>query len=93
VDADTINLDDSVDNADWTKQAWDLPPYKSAEFFAVVPLEQLDHFRTLPVYQHAVAAGLIYDDQWVADWVESATDQLADALVDALAHVAHSQKE
>jgi hypothetical protein len=51
------------ENEDWTKKTWDLPPYKSNEFLALVP--DLDRFRTLPVYQHAVKRGLIANDEWV----------------------------
>jgi hypothetical protein len=58
--------DATLDNADWTKRTWDLPPYKSAEFFAVFPAAQLPAFRLSPVYRHAVAAGLIRDDEWTA---------------------------
>lgn len=62
---ETVSLDDSTENADWSKQTWDLPPYRSAEFMRMYP--DLDAFRRLPIYQHAVAAGLIHDDEWVAD--------------------------
>jgi len=80
---DVVELDNSVENADWVKHTWDLPPYKSREFFALVPLKQLDHFRTLPVYQQAVKSGLIHDDEWVADYVEPEIS-LAEAFLDAL---------
>ena len=64
----SINLDANTEEADWTKQAWDLPPYLSKEFFdAMGPDFDLDHFKTLPVYLHAVDAGLIHDDEWVGD--------------------------
>ncbi len=62
-------LDATPEDADWTKQTWDLPPYKSKEFFEVFPYWQLDHFRTMPVYKHAVEQGLIMDDEWMADFV------------------------
>jgi len=68
----TWNLDDSIANADWTKQSRDLPPYKSAEFLSIFPPEELDMFRALPVYQAAVAHGLIHDDEWVGDYVKDA---------------------
>ncbi len=55
--------DADPDNADWTKQTWDLPPYKSDDFLAHFP--DLDLFRTLPVYKHAVRKGLIKNDKWV----------------------------
>ena len=60
-----IRPDEGIENADWTKQSWDLPPYKSPQFMTLV--SDLDHFRTTPVYKHAVNNGLIYDDEWVAD--------------------------
>lgn len=66
----TISPDDSIEGADWSKQGWDLPPYKSSEFFqAIGGHEHLDGFRKLPVYNHAVEAGLIHDDEWVDDHV------------------------
>lgn len=58
-----ISIDAIPENADWTKQSWDLPPYKSDEFNALVP--DLDEFRKLPVYKFAVKKGLIVDDEWV----------------------------
>lgn len=61
-------VDSSLYNADWSKQSWDLPAYKSAAFLSIFP--DLEAFRKLPVYQHACDAGLIHDDEWVADWVE-----------------------
>ncbi len=61
----TWDLDNNLENADWTKQSWDLPPYKSYEFFKAVT--DLEAFRKLPVYKHAVEAGLIHDDEWVDD--------------------------
>lgn len=62
----TISLDADQNNADWTKTTWDLPPYKSAEFMHLHP--DLEHFRTTPVYNAAVKAGLIVDDEWLADY-------------------------
>ena len=67
----TWDLDATVDGADWIKAAWDLPPYGSKEFFDVIPVDELDAFRKLPVYKHAVAAGLIHDDEWVGDSIET----------------------
>lgn len=61
-----LNLD-AGDNQDWTKQSWDLPPYKSEEFYELVPKDELDHFRALPVYRWAVRKGLIKDDEWVGE--------------------------
>jgi hypothetical protein len=56
---------DAGDNQDWTKQSWDLPPYKSGEFYEFIGEDDLDHFRKLPVYRWAVKSGLIKDDEWV----------------------------
>ena len=67
-DADVISIDGDGFNADWTKQGWDLPPYRSPEFMALYP--DLDAFKTTPAYHHAVEQGLIHDDEWVADHVE-----------------------
>lgn len=64
-----VDIDADLANADWTKTTWDLPPYKSRAFFEFVPIESLPEFRRRPVYTHAVAAGLIHDDEWVGDFV------------------------
>lgn len=62
-----MNMDADLENADWTKTNWDLPPYKSDNFMKL--LDQMGHglgdFRKLPVYKHAVEDGLIIDDEWV----------------------------
>ena len=57
-----INIDELPMNQDWTKQTWDLPPYKSDEFLLQFP--DLPAFRKLPIYQMAVEKGLIKDDTW-----------------------------
>jgi hypothetical protein len=63
--------DADIENADWTKNSWDFPPYKSAEFFdAIGGMEALDAFRTTPAYKAAAERGLIHDDEWVLDWCE-----------------------
>ena len=61
--------DADVQNADWTKQTWDLPPYGSAAFelHLFTTGMTLEHFQTLPVYQWAVRKGLIVDDQWTGE--------------------------
>lgn len=82
---DVIDFDGDLASADWAKQTWDLPPYKSDAFFQVIPIEQLPDFRNRPVYQHAVDQGLIHDDEWVANFVvASPTDSLADDLLSAI---------
>lgn len=65
---ETVNGDRDQANADWTKTSWDLPPYRSKAFLELVP--DVDAFRKLPVYAAAVAQGLIYDDEWMADFTE-----------------------
>lgn len=57
-----VDLDVDPKNADWTKQSWDLPPYKSREFMELYP--DLEAFRKLPVYQFAVKQGKILNDEW-----------------------------
>jgi hypothetical protein len=67
--------DELLENADWTKQSWDLPPYKSEEFFrAIGGPKELDDFRESEAYQQAVEKGLIHDDEWVADYVEESAN-------------------
>lgn len=60
---DHLVVDSDLENADWTKQSWDLPPYKSDEFNAMVP--DLESFKKSPVYAAAVKKGLIVNDKWV----------------------------
>jgi len=60
----TLYPDRLPHNADWTKRSWDLPPYKSSEFYAVVPRSELEQFKMLPVYQGAVRNGWITNDEW-----------------------------
>lgn len=70
-DLPTISLDEDLHNADWTKQSWDLPPYKSAAFYMLFPtVADLDKFRETPTYKHAEAKGLIVDDEWMAAHIE-----------------------
>ena len=64
-DIPCINVDAHPDNADWTKKIWDLPPYKSKEFFMIVPEKDLPRFRKLAVYRFAVSKGVIVNDEWV----------------------------
>jgi len=54
-----------VADASSVEASWTLPPYKSAEFFAIIPRDMLHDFRTWPVYVRAVKDGLIRDDEWV----------------------------
>lgn len=65
---DEISLDADLANSDWSKQSWDLPPYRSPEFDAMFP--DLEAFKRLPVYKAACDAGLIIDDEWSADHIE-----------------------
>jgi len=66
-----VSVDEDPSNADWTKQTWDLPPYKSAGFFAQIGSDDdaLVRFRQTPVYMAAVERGLICDDEWVGDYL------------------------
>jgi len=69
-------MDALPENQDWTKVYWDLPPYKSEEFFKLWPLHKLDDFRKLPVYKFAVMTGVIKDDEWQGyekyyEWLEN----------------------
>jgi hypothetical protein len=65
---DVVSLDADLENADWTKQSWDLPPYRSAEFMAQV--QDIEAFKQSPVYKNAVDQGLIIDDEWAADHIQ-----------------------
>jgi hypothetical protein len=47
----TLSPDASTEDADWTKQTWDFPPYRSKEFLQQVP--DLDAFRRSPAYAAA----------------------------------------
>jgi hypothetical protein len=60
---EVICIDEDIENADWTKRSWDLPAYKSSRFNELVT--DLEVFRELPVYKHAVEQRLIVDDEWV----------------------------
>jgi hypothetical protein len=53
----TIDLDDTVANADWTKTTWDLPANSLDELRRWLKHSgrTLEEFKTLPVYQHNVA--------------------------------------
>ncbi len=62
----SVNIDANINNADWTKRTWDLPPYKSEEFLGFLKFTDmtLEQFKILPVYRHAIKNGLIVDDEW-----------------------------
>lgn len=63
----TLSPDASLEDADWTKTTWDLPPLNSPEF------EELgvdkEKFMRTPAYLLAEEQGLVHDGEWVADWV------------------------
>jgi len=63
-----LAIDAATGNQDWTKKSWDLPPYKSDDFLALVL--DLPAFRKLPVYKTAVRNGLIVDDEWNGELVD-----------------------
>ena len=50
----SVNIDKELINADWTKTTWDLPKFKSPEFYEWLGKSGLtmEHFMTLPVYQN-----------------------------------------
>jgi len=56
-----LNIDANIENADWTKQTWDLPKYKSKEFMDWLKSSgmTLTQFRKLPVYKINLANGKI----------------------------------
>ncbi len=61
-----IEADAILDNADWLKQTWLLPPYKSKEFnqhLASIGMT-LAQFKKLPLYASAVGQGIIVKDKW-----------------------------
>ena len=59
--AEILNIDAILDNADWTKQSWDLPEYKSKEFMDWLKFSgmTLAQFKKLPVYKLNIANGNI----------------------------------
>ena len=65
LEAEAINLDSYKANRDWIRYAWHFPPYKSKEFFKVVPKDMLDEFKKSMPYKYAVDKGLIKNDKWV----------------------------
>lgn len=56
-----LNIDAITENADWTKQKWDLPKYKSDEFYKWLKFSgmTLTQFKKLPVYKLNLANGTI----------------------------------
>lgn len=52
--AELINLDEKLENADWTKQIWDLPPIGSKEFDEHLKSsgQTIDDIKHLPVYKN-----------------------------------------
>ena len=56
-----FNIDANLENADWTKRTWDLPEYKSDEFYRLLKSMNmtLGQFKKLPVYKWNLKAGNI----------------------------------
>jgi len=56
-----FNIDANLENADWTKRTWDLPEYKSYEFYRLLKSMNmtLEQFKKLPVYKWNLKAGNI----------------------------------
>lgn len=76
---EVISVDADIDSADWSKQTWDLPPYKSAKFCMIFP--DLENFRLLPVYKYAVEQGRIVNDEWVPKLSTQQIGKLGELLV------------
>jgi len=51
--AKLINLDEKLENADWLKRTWDLPPINSKEFDEYLKKSgrTLEDIKHLPVYK------------------------------------------
>ncbi len=49
----TLRVDESIDNADWTKQSWDLPYDNVEDLHAYLDAQGItvEHFKTRPVYR------------------------------------------
>lgn len=62
-----IYVDENLNNADWIKLSWNLPIYKSEQFYRFIKVKKMniEQFRKLPVYKNAVIEGLIKNDEWV----------------------------
>lgn len=60
-EAEVLNIDAILENADWTKQSWDLPKYKSKEFYDWLKFSgmTIEQFKKLPVYKLNLANGTI----------------------------------
>ena len=80
-----VSPDADLENADWTKQSWDLPPYGSREFYEVVP--DVEAFKQTPVYKAAVKQGLIVDDEWVGDHASPAPVKTQDGRRRRVIHI------
>ena len=52
-----VNLDANLEDADWTKQTWDLPTIGSEEFRKYLEStgQTLEDFKHLPVYKNLMA--------------------------------------
>ena len=63
----TWNIDATPEEADWIKNGWDFPPYKSKEFNKALDNMHMDlaEFKKCTAYKRAVANGLIKNDKWV----------------------------
>jgi len=48
-----MNIDKQIENADWIKQEWDLPIYKSEYFSELLKSVNMtfEDFKKLPVYK------------------------------------------
>lgn len=75
---ETVELD-TVAGADWIKKGWDFPPYKSKEFLAIVPPEELPAFRKSAAYAYARAQGMIVGDLWAEHYSEPVDEDEEDS--------------
>lgn len=46
-----INIDENLENADWTKRTWDLPYKSEEELKAGLGEDRYEHFKKLPAYK------------------------------------------
>lgn len=62
-----IFVDEFEANANWVKQSWELPDYKSDDFMELLKVCDLtlEEFSRLEVYRNAVRSGLIVNNEWV----------------------------
>lgn len=65
-----INIDENLENADWTKRTFDLPYKNEAELKEAMG-DRYEHFKTLPAYKAR---------PWAKENVKKAADSLLKRL-------------